>query len=441
MSRRAGPRVVDLEIEALGPDGHGVARFERREVHVKGALPGEVIAARIVRRRHGSWYALPQEWLVVGAARARPACDAFMRCGGCSMQHLASDDQLALKQQWLVDELTRAGVSAATLAAPVTGPQYRYRRRARLAVRSVRDTGELLVGFRESFGSRVARLTSCNVLVDPFATALPALAEMIGGLDAREAIPQIEVAAGDQSAALILRHVRPLSNNDQRALANYQNHTAVRVLCQGAGYDSIVDLDGAPAELLSYRLDAAGVTLFFHPADFVQVNAVVNQHLITTALAWLRAGPRDVVLDLFCGIGNFTVPLARTGARVIALEGAAELVARGRDNAQRNAVARRIEFATADLYAAQPPAALVAALDTGNKVLLDPPRSGAAQILPLLIRSKVERIAYVSCHPVSFARDAAVLIKGGFTLEAVRIFDMFAQTAHVESLAVFVRSW
>jgi 23S rRNA (uracil1939-C5)-methyltransferase len=441
VSKRQGPRIVDLEIETLGADGYGVARFERRPVHVKGTLPGEVVSARIVRRRHGSWYALPQEWLVAAGTRAQPACAAFMHCGGCSMQHLTRLDQLALKQRWLLDQLTAAGVVAHGLEDPVTGPQYFYRRRARLAVRSVRDTGELLVGFRESFGNRVARLQSCCVLVPELSNEISTLAKMIAALDARESIPQIEVAAGDSGAALILRHVKPLTDRDCRALAAFQRGTQTRVLCQSAGYDSVVDLQGNPAELLCYRLDRFGVTLSFHPADFIQVNAAINADLVANACMWLAPTAADVVVDLFCGIGNFTLPLARSGATVCGLEGAQELVERGRLNAQRNGLARRAEFAAVDLYASSPAAELTDRIGAATQVLLDPPRTGGGPILPLLARSKVERIAYVSCHPVSFAHDAAVLAKAGFRLSRIRIFDMFPHTTHVETLGLFERTW
>ena len=440
MSKRQGPRVVDLEIDSLGVDGFGLAQFERHPVHVKGTLPGEVVSAHIVRRRHGDWYALPEKWLVKMPAHAVPACPAFMRCGGCSMQHLTADDQLALKQQWLLDQLAAAGVVAQRVDAPVRGPRYFYRRRARLAVRSVRDTGELLVGFRESFGSRVARLNACCVLAQPFANELPALAKLIAGLDARETIPQLEIAVGDDSAALILRHVAALSVSDRQALATFQRGTNIRVLCQGAGYDSIVDLAGAAAQLLRYRLDGFGVTLAFHPADFIQVNGPINAALIATAIDWLAVDSRDVVVDLFCGIGNFTLPLARHGATVLGLEGAPELVQRGRDNAARNGLAQRVRFEVADLYA-QPLAAVASALTGVNKLLLDPPRTGAGAVLPVVIASRVERIAYVSCHPASFARDAAALCDAGFTLSKVRVFDMFPHTTHVETLGVFERSW
>jgi 23S rRNA (uracil1939-C5)-methyltransferase len=264
---------------------------------------------------------------------------------------------------------------------------------------------------------------------------------MIAALDAREAIPQIEVAAGDSGAALILRHVKPLTDADSRALAAFQRDTRTRVLCQSAGYDTVVDLQGAAAELLCYRLDRFGVTLSFHAADFIQVNAAVNADLVANAISWLAPASTDVVLDLFCGIGNFTLPLARSGAMVCGLEGAAELVERGRLNAQRNGLTRRVEFAVADLYASSPSAALTDRIGAANKVLLDPPRTGAGPILPLLARSKVERVAYVSCHPVSFARDAAVLGKAGFRLSRVRIFDMFPHTTHVETLGLFERTW
>jgi len=436
LNRRRDARLVDLEIDALSPEGYGIARFERRPVHVKGAVPGDVVIARVVRRRQGTWYALPEEWLVRAGSPLPPPCPAFMHCGGCSVQHLRRAVQLELKQQWLLAQLTDAGVAVQGVQTPVAGPQYHYRRRARLAVRSVRDRGELLVGFRESFGSRVARTPSCTVLVEPFARELSVLAELIGALDARESIPQIEIAAGDGATALVLRHLVPLSASDRAALLAFQRRSTHRLLLQSAGYDSIVDLDGVPAPLLSYRLDRFGVTLFFHPTDFVQVNAAVNELLVACALSALQPTVNDRIVDLFCGIGNFTLPLASHGARVRGIEGATELVERARDNARRNGLAARAEFAVADLYAMSPG---TAALEWANKVLLDPPRAGAGPVLPQLLQSKVDRLVYVSCHPTSFAKDAARLCAGGFELTQMRTFDMFPQTTHVESLALFER--
>ena len=378
MSRRRAHRSVDLEIESLGPDGFGIARFERRPVHVKGVLPGDVVLARVVRRRQGAWYALPEDWLIHADGRVPPPCPAFMQCGGCSMQHLPRPLQLDLKQQWLLAQLTAAGVPVERVLAPVAGPQYHYRRRARLAVRSIRDRGELLVGFRESFGSRVARARSCSVLVEPFARELPALAALIGGLDAREAIPQIEIAAGDDATALVVRHLEPLTAADRRAIAAYQRRSPKRVLLQSGGYDSIVGLDGAPAPLLRYRLDRHGVALEFQPTDFVQVNAAVNEMLVSNALAWLQPTGRDRIVDLFCGIGNFTLPLAMRGAHVVGFEGADELVDRAHANARMNGLAARARFAVADLYATS--AEVADGLVAANKVLLDPPRTGAKAI-------------------------------------------------------------
>ncbi len=432
---------MDLEIETLGADGFGVGHVERRAVHVKGALPGEVVSARVVRRRGGDLYALAEQWLVAGGARAMPACEAFMRCGGCSMQHLTIEAQLALKQRWLIEQLDSVGIVARSVLSPVRGPQYYYRRRARLAVRSVRDTGELLVGFRESFGSRVARLKSCCVLAQPLSNELPALAALISKLDAREAIPQIEVAVGDTGAALILRHLEPLGEADRRALLAYQNGTHIAVLCQSEGYDSVVDLSGAPAQSLSYRLDGFGVSLSFHPADFIQVNAHVNADLVAAAISWLSVVPGDRIVDLFCGIGNFTLPLATRGASVLGFEAADTLVHRGRANASRNGLAQRARFETANLYAQPLDCSVVSAVTDANKVLLDPPRTGAGEVLSTLAASKVARIAYVSCHPVSFARDAATLRKAGFILAKVRLFDMFPHTMHVETLGMFERAW
>ena len=441
MSRRQGPRVVDLEVDALNAEGLGVATFERRPVLIKGALPGDVVSARVVRRRGGSWYALPVERIVTVGAHAKPACEAFMRCGGCSMQHLPCADQLALKERWLVEQLDAVGVKPRSIAPPVRGPQYFYRRRARLAVRSVRDTGELLVGFRESFGNRVARMTSCPVLAPPFADALPSIGATLAGLRAREAIPQLEIAAGERAAAMIVRHVSELGSDDRAALARFERRSCIGVLLQGGDYSSIVDLAGAKPRPLDYRLDRFGVTLEFDAADFVQVNASVNADLVAAAVAWLDASACDRVVDLFCGIGNFTLPLAANGAAVLGVEGADELVRRAASNARLNGLATRVRFETADLYGNESGRDMKAMLDGVRKVLLDPPRTGAGAVLAPLGASKVERIAYVSCHPISFARDALALRNSGFALVSVRVFDMFPHTTHVETLGLFERAW
>jgi 23S rRNA (uracil1939-C5)-methyltransferase len=441
VSKRHGPRVVDLEVGELNAEGLGVATFERRPVLVKGALPGDVLSARVVRRRGGSWYALPVDRIVTVGARATPVCDAFMRCGGCTMQHLRAADQLNLKERWLVEQLDAVGVSATSIARSVGGPQYFYRRRARLAVRSVRDTGELLVGFRESFGSRVARLNACAVLAPPFADGLPTIAATLAGLRARESIPQLEIAVGERAAAMIVRHVGELGDDDRIRLRQFERATGIGVLLQSGDYSSIVDLTGARPRPLDYRLDRFGVTLEFDAADFVQVNAQVNADLVAAAVAWLDADARDRVVDLFCGIGNFTLPLAARGATVIGLEGADALVRRAESNARLNGFAAHVRFHTADLYAPAGAGDLDATFDGVRKVLLDPPRTGAGAVLAPLAASKVERVAYVSCHPVSFARDALALRKAGFALASVRVFDMFPHTTHVETLGLFERTW
>jgi 23S rRNA (uracil1939-C5)-methyltransferase len=240
---------------------------------------------------------------------------------------------------------------------------------------------------------------------------------------------------------MVFRHVVELTAADRRALGEYQRNVAARVLLQPGNYTSIVDIDGNVPRPLHYRLDRFGVALAFHPADFVQVNAAVNQDLVTTAVDWLDVQPRERIADLFCGIGNFTLPLARRGAYVLGVEGADELVQRARTNAEMNGLAMRASFATADLYADPVEPAVEHVFDGVTKVLLDPPRTGAGAVLAKLAGSSVERIAYVSCHPVSFARDAAVLRKIGFRLAAVRVFDMFPHTTHVETLGAFERTW
>jgi 23S rRNA (uracil1939-C5)-methyltransferase len=434
VSRRQ--REIDVDVTQLSESFDGIAAFDGRDVRVRATLPGEHVTARVLKRHRGTWYALPLSRAPDAAGRQTPACAAFPRCGGCVAQHLPGEQQLQLKSDWLVAALTNAGVPPARIDAPVAGPLYYYRRKARLAARYLPASGEALVGFREAFGSRVTRTTDCPVLVRPLASLLAPLARLIAGLSVRDAVPQIEVAAGDDRAALVVRHIAPLDASDRHALGAFARGHGVDVLLQSGGYDSVCTIDGDAPEPLLYRLDDFGIALEFEPTDFVQVNATINAALVAATIQALALRPGDHVLDLFCGIGNFTLPMVRRGVHATGLEGSPALVARARHNARCNGLATRAEFATADLYLTD------AALPEGlafNKVLLDPPRPGAGAMISHLTDPGIERVAYVSCHPQSFVADAKALVAAGYDFAALRTFDMFPHTTHVETLGVFIR--
>jgi 23S rRNA (uracil1939-C5)-methyltransferase len=435
VSRRARYRKLSLAVTECGPEMQGLAAAQGREVLVRGGLPGEDLDAEVVKRHRGKWFARPVVWHQQSARRRPPPCPAFPTCGGCAAQHLSTSDQLAWKQQQLLLPLAGAGVTPARVRSPVTGPQFHYRRKARLAVRYLAPKDEILVGFREAYSSKIARIEGCPVLVRPFAELLQPLAVMLAHLSIRAAIPQVEFSAGDDHAVLILRHLAPLTAADRARLRSFQSRYRIGILLQDAGYDSIADLDGQPPPLLHYRLDRFGVDLAFDAADFVQVNAEINAALVHGTLDALDLRREDRVLDLFCGIGNFTLPVARSGIAVTGVEANPALVARARHNAQRNGVAGFAAFSEADLYQ-QPPAAIAADF---NKAIVDPPRTGAGSAIELLCSSEVERVAYVSCHPESFVKDSLVLTDAGYEFSEVCLFDMFPQTSHVETLGVFCR--
>jgi len=352
------------------------------------------------------------------------------------MQHLRYREQLELKQQLLLDELQRSGVSATTLVAPRSGPQLGYRTKARLGVRVVGES--VLAGFRESYSNRVARMESCEVLIPRFSRLVKPLRLLVGSLHRPESIPQLELASGDGDAAVVIRHLEPLTREDIALLHAFERAEGVRLFLQPGGYETIVPLDDSRPSWLGYANPDFGLYYRFLPWDFTQVNLSMNRRLVREAL--LHAGasaPRSVLLDLFCGIGNFSLAAASLGWRVIGIEASEAAVDRARMNADSNGLGDRCEFLAADLY--DPATDLPVKADC---LILDPPRSGAGPNLDRWVEAVApERIVYVSCQPATFASDAAVLTARGYRLERVGIFDMFPHTAHVETLGSFRRSW
>ncbi len=434
MSRRR-IREVDVTVTALGEDGLGEGRFEDRCVRIRNALPGETVTARVLKRRAGVLLAEALEVRDPASLRRAAPCPVFPRCGGCTLQHLEHGAQLRQKEKVLLEALAANGVVPEHVRRPVSGPRLHYRHKARLGVRCVGD--DLLVGFRESFSSRVVRMSDCRILAEPLARCLPDLQSTLSGLREKRRVPQVELIAGDDAQALIIRHLDPLSPESQVELEEMSRRLHMQVYLQPGGYDSLVLL-GAPGTRpkLTYSIMEFGVTYRFDVADFVQVNPAINCALASSVVAALDPGPGIAIADLFCGIGNFSLVLARHGATVGGFEASAGAIERARENADLNGLDHRCEFDVADLYDSGH------ALPSGTqRLLLDPPRSGAGPHLARwLSETELERVVYVSCNPMTFASDAAVFEKQGFALVDVGVFDMFPQTAHVETLGVFVPS-
>ena len=427
-----------IQILDLSHDGRGVARREDgKAVFVAGALPGETVLAEPTARSRRFDEARTLEVLTASPERVPPRCPHFGTCGGCVLQHLAEDRQIVAKERVLLENLERIGkVVPGRVLEPLTADSWGYRRKGRFSVRRVNKKDKTLVGFREQDPRFVADLGQCHTVIPQIGMKIQALAALVDGLQAREQIPQIEFIAGDDAIALTVRHLAPLEEADRAALAAFGREHGFSMFLQPKGPDSVHPLDGqAPA--LSFRLPQWEVELAFEPLDFIQVNAGLNQKMIARALELLDAQAGERVLDLFCGLGNFTLPLARTVAEVVGVEGDAGLVARARANAQRNGLGNA-QFFAADLTTDQRGTPWMRA--GFDKLLLDPPRSGADEVLKQLPLQGIDRIVYVSCHPGSLARDAGFLVhERGYRLVAAGVMDMFPHTAHVESIALFER--
>jgi len=429
--------VAEVEIADLSHDGRGVARIDGKAVFVAGALAGERVRMRYTGKHRHYDEAVVDEVLLASPDRVAPLCAHFGVCGGCALQHLAPAAQIAAKQHVLLENLERIGkVQPRSLLPPLTDSPWGYRRKARLGVKYVEKKGRVLVGFRESNGRYIADIGVCEVLHPAVGQRISAIASLVEGLDASRTIPQIEVAAGDDLVALIFRHLQPLSDSDRNKLVEFGQAQALGIYLQPGGIDSVTALWPENARL-NFRVPDYDLDIEFQPLDFIQVNRGMNLRMIEQTLSLLDPQPGDRVLDLFCGLGNFTLPLARRAAAVTGVEGERGLVARATANAKSNNV-QNASFHAADLAADQRDTPW-ARMDH-ELVLLDPPRSGAAAVLEYLPRRATRRVVYVSCHPGSLARDAGVLVEDhGFRLTSAGVMDMFPHTAHVESIALFDR--
>jgi len=425
-------------VEALNHDGDGIVKAGKT-AFVPGVLPGESVRFRRTRRHRQHDEAALVEVLAPAADRVEPPCPHFGTCGGCALQHLAPAAQLAAKATELADSLARIGrVAPREWLAPLAGPVWNYRRRARLSARYVRKKGRSLVGFRERSAPYVAEIDTCRVLAPPFDRLVAPLSTLLTGLSIRERVPQVEVAAGDRARAVIIRVLSAPSAEDLAAIRAFGAAHDITIYLQPGGLDTVAPLDGVPAPL-DYELPEFGLRLAFEPVDFIQVNAAINRALVSRAVAWLDPGPADRVLDLYCGLGNFTLPLARRAGEVVGIEGDAGLIGRARANAERNRI-DNASFHVGNL-AAEDVARSRWWAGGFAQVLLDPPRAGAREVLPAIARLAPRSIAYVSCHPGTLARDLGELVhEHGYVLQAAGVLDMFPHTTHVESLALLRRA-
>ena len=439
-------------VESLDQEGRGIAHVEGKVVFVEGGLPGETVTIAVRKRKPSYEIATVTAVERPNAARVTPRCPHFGVCGGCTLQHADPALQVAAKQRALEDALKRIGrVEPESILAPIAGPAWGYRERARLSVRDVAKKGGVLVGFHERGSSYVADMRECHVLPPKISALLPKLRTLIESLTIRQRLPQIELAVGERLPtsgdtgrgepvyALVLRVLAPLATTDEARLVAFADAHGVDFWLQPGGPDTVVPFHPRNATL-AYTLPEFDVALPFAPTEFTQVNAAINRVLVRRAINLLAPAPGERVADFFCGLGNFTLPIARRGAQVVGVEGSAALVERARANAQRNGLAERARFETANLFTID--AAGVAALGPLDRVLIDPPREGAMELAKALPgcdgQRPLARIVYVSCNPATLARDASVLVhERGYRLRAAGVVNMFPHTAHVESMAVF----
>jgi 23S rRNA (uracil1939-C5)-methyltransferase len=427
-----------IRIESLDQEGRGVARIEGKVIFIEGALTGEVVSYSSYRKKPSFELAQVTQIHKPSPLRVQPKCRHFGVCGGCSMQHLDARAQVAVKQRILEDSLWHIGkVRAETILRPIYGLTWGYRERARLSVRHVIKKGKTLVGFHEKRSSYVADMQHCEILAPRIAALLPLLAELVSGLSIRDRLPQIEVAVGEQVDVLVLRVMAPPSSADEAALRAFADRHGIQFWLQPKGPDSVVPFHPQNAPSLTYSLPEFGITMPFSPTEFTQVNSAINRVMVSRAMRLLDPQPEERIADFFCGLGNFTLPIARSGAQVLGIEGSAALVARAKQNAAANGLSDNARFASMNLF--EITEAGYAELGYFDKLLIDPPRDGAIELVKSLGGANTpRRIVYVSCNPATLARDAQVLVQvHGYTLKAAGVMNMFPHTSHVESIAMF----
>lgn len=426
-------------IESLNHDGRGVTHIEGKTVFIHGALPEEEVMFTYTKKSRKFDEGQVVEIIKASSERVDPECSHFGICGGCSLQHQDANAQLKHKQQILMDALKHIGkVQPAEIIPPlVLDDHWGYRRKARIGAKYVVKKGKTLVGFRERGSSFIADLSSCKVLHPKVGELITPLSELIEGFSIRDKVPQIEMAMGDETCVLIFRLLEPPSEEDLAKLSCFGEQHDIHIYLQEGGPDTVRPLSGEMADL-TYALPEFGIELHFLPTDFTQVNSGINRLMVHRAVEMLALRPDDRVLELFCGLGNFTLPLAQNAAEVVAVEGDAGLVTRARENANCNGI-DNATFYTANLFESLTNEPWLK--QSFNKVLLDPPRTGAVEVLEYLPKLGVQQILYISCNPGTLGRDAGELVhKHGYKLKAAGVMDMFPHTAHVESIALFEKS-
>lgn len=430
---------LTARVDDTTAEGRGVVRGNGKIVFIDGAIAGELVRYRVRKRRRNYVEAELTEVIEASPDRVDPRCAVYGTCGGCALQHIEAGAQLRLKERVLRDNLQRiGGIEPQRWLDPIVGPAWAYRRKARLGVKYVAKKGRVLVGFRERHAPYVTDTARCETLHPAVGERLEALAELIGGLSLRERIPQIEIAAGDNAVALAFRVLDAPTTGDLEKLRAFARDTGLAIYLQSGGADTIAPLPGSDVpESLRYRAPLADTDIHFQLADFIQVNEGVNQQMVAQAVELLETGPDTRVLDLYCGLGNFTLALARRSAAVMGVEGSASMVERAGLNASRAGL-DNVDYRVADLAVDGALACLAG--ESFDRVLLDPPRSGAAAVLDAIAGFAPRRIVYVSCHPGTLARDVQSLTaEFGYTLAAAGAMDMFPQTAHCEAMALLTR--
>ncbi len=425
-------------IESLDHEARGITRLEGKTIFVEGALPGEKVEYTSIRRKPTYEVARVDRVLKPSPDRVTPKCPHFGVCGGCSMQHLDPTAQVAAKQRVLEANLWHLGrLHAEQLYAPIHGPSWGYRFRARLSARLVAKKGGMLIGFHERKSSYVADMSVCLNLPPHVSDLLLPLRELVAGLSISTAMPQIELAIGESVTALVLRNLEPINTADEDLLKAFADRHGVVFYLQPKGPATAYRFYPLEGPRLAYRLPEFDIEHHFSPTEFTQVNHAVNRVLVRRAMALLDPRPGERIADMFCGLGNFTLPIARLGAQVVGVEGSSELVRRAGENAAANGLADKVEYGVANLFEATPES--LAALGLFDKMLIDPPREGALELVKSIDENNgPRRIVYVSCSPATLARDAAILVsQKGYRLLGAGVVNMFPNTSHVESIALF----
>lgn len=438
--KRAKPKEIPevvLTIKSLSHDGRGIAHVNDKITFISGALPGETLKCKLTKRHSRFNEGIAVEVITASENRVTPLCPHFDICGGCSLQHMNIEEQLVFKQNTLLEQLKHFGqVEPKSVLPPISGNPWGYRRKARLGVRYVRKKERLLVGFREKFSNFLADIHECPVLHKSVGMHIEDLSKLISSLQQYEHIAQIEVAISDNETALIFRHLEPLPESDKDHLITFAKMHKLQIYLQPNPPEAIQKLwPTDDNNRLSYALHEYNLEMKFYPTDFTQVNSEINQHMVHQAIALLDPQPTDTILDLFCGLGNFTLPIAQRAKHVIGIEGSHEMVLRARDNALHNNI-HNTEFYAANLMEPSPHQTWMQ--KKYDKILLDPPRSGAQEIIDCFKNFSANTVVYVSCNPATLARDAKKLVsEHGYKLKTTGIINMFPHTSHIEAIALF----